>query len=333
MRPGLSMTLLPLGIFARLVRLRPRVIITGGFNLWSAVSLLLSALRKIKVIVLYDGSSPHVDLVRRRLRILARQIMARRVDAFVTNSQAGRAYLVNVLKAGQDRVFRRPYLVPSRAALSTAGGGVPRAIAGLRHPVFLHVGRVSHLKGIPFLLEACAILARQGRRDFGLLVVGAGPERKAWQERARNLGLEDVVRWAGWIDYERLGSYLESVDVFVFPTLTDVWGMAVLEAMAFAKPVVCSRYAGASEMVVEAESGFLFDPYRPEQLADVMRRFMDDHGLAASLGRRSAELLRGHDPGAAADRLAEVVRYVTSAAPSSGSSTRSRTPNPPGRSR
>ena len=320
--PGLSMTLLPLGIFGMLLRFRPQVIFTSGFSTWSVLSLVLGALRGSRVVILYDGSSPGVDLARRSFRIALRRVMARRADAFMTNSRAGATYLARTLRAAGYKVFRRPYLVPSSEALSAFD---ERPVEGLRRPVFLFIGRVSYRKGFPALLEACAALARRGRRDFSLLVVGAGPEREKWRERADRLGLGGVVRWAGQVDYGRLGAWISSSDVLVFPSLTDVWGMAVLEAMAFARPVICSRRAGASEIVEEGHGGFLFDPHRPEELAAIMERFIAEPELARELGARARQILTRLDPPAAAEAFEEVVRFVTSENRFPGNSIRSHT--------
>ncbi len=307
---NLVMTLLPVRAMYHIARFRPRVIFASGFNAWSALSLVLRMVFRFRVIVVYDGSSPGVDSMRKKTRLLMRKAMARRADAFITNSRMGRKYLIDVLRAEEGRVFSRPYLVPCAAALSTVGAPAGSGLVGLRRPVFLYVGRIAHLKGLSFLLDACAILAAQGRRDFTVLMVGDGPQRAELEERSRRLAVQDLITWAGWVEYGRLGSYFDFADVFVFPTLTDVWGMAVLEAMAFSKPVLCSRWAGASELVIEGENGIVFDPHQPEELAERMKLFIDDPSKAGRMGRRAGDLISGNALASAAAGLGEAVRFV-----------------------
>jgi glycosyltransferase involved in cell wall biosynthesis len=50
--------------------------------------------------------------------------------------------------------------------------------------------------------------------------------------------------------------------------------MVVLEAMAFGDPILCSKWAGAVEMVADGDNGYIFDPHHPEQVAALMRQFM-----------------------------------------------------------
>jgi glycosyltransferase involved in cell wall biosynthesis len=310
-RPRLIAILLLLPIIIYMtVGLKPDLVFASGFGECSILSILMKLLRPVRVVVVYDGSSPAVDARRSRFRLLIRRLVARLSDGFITNSSGGKRYLVDVLKAREGTVFSRPYLVPDISFLSAGDGPGPRRLTDMKRPVFLYVGRVTVHKGLPVLLSACAALKGRSRKEYSLLIVGDGPERAAFESQARRLGLESVVRFAGWVEYGLLGGYLKSSDVVVFPTLADVWGATVLEAMAFARPVICSLRAGASELVVHGENGFVFDPGRPEVLADLMARFIDDPSLASRMGRRARELTAGLNPRSAAEGLAEVVRRV-----------------------
>ena len=180
----------------------------------------------------------------------------------------------------------------------------------LRRPVFLFIGQLIPRKGLQFLLEACIILKTKGYHNFTLLVVGDGAEREELEVFSKNHGLEDCVKWAGWVGYGSLGSYFHNADVFVLPTLEDTWGMVVLESMTFGKPVLCSKFAGASEMVLEGENGYLFDPHNPEELAKVMCRFIEEPNLIAAMGKKSQQLMSQHTPQAAAQFFVEVISSV-----------------------
>jgi glycosyltransferase involved in cell wall biosynthesis len=89
----------------------------------------------------------------------------------------------------------------------------------------------------------------------------------------------------------KFGSYFQQADIFVFPTFEDIWGMVALEAMIFGKPVVCSKWAGAVEMVSDGTNGYIFDPYNSQELASVMCRFIDEPELINSMGNQSQQLI------------------------------------------
>jgi len=80
----------------------------------------------------------------------------------------------------------------------------------------------------------------------------------------------------------------------------------VLEAMAFGKPILCSKYAGAKEMIADRENGYIFDPREPHELAELMARFVSDPGLAERLGAKSKQIITPYTPRQAASVLASV---------------------------
>ena len=297
-------------IILALLKFQPHVIFVSGFSLWTLLVLLFKPWGKWRVIIVYDGSSPTIDYSNSKLRLLLRRTMVRFTDALITNSSGGKTYLTKILKAQEDCVLARPYQVPDVKTILGDQGQISAINSGFEHPVFLFVGKVIHQKGVKFLLEACSILQQQGYQKYTLLIIGDGEQRETLEAFTQNQGLSDRIRWLGWLSYDTLGTYFTGADVFVFPSLEDIWGMVVLEAMAFGKPILCSKWAGASELVVDGENGYIFEPQEPEKLAELMRRFIDEPNLIFSMGRNSQQLISHHTPEAAANFLAEMTDFV-----------------------
>ena len=143
-----------------------------------------------------------------------------------------------------------------------------------------------------------------------MLIVGDGPQRSELEDFIKSRGLEDRVKWAGWVKYGNLGAYFQTADVFIFPTLEDIWGMVALEAMAFGKPILCSKWAGTAEMVVDDENGYIIDPHQPDQVANQMKRFINNASLIQSMGERSRQKIASHTPETVARHLSDVVACV-----------------------
>lgn len=299
-----------LSIVNELLRYKPHVIITSTFTIWTLVALLLKPLGKWRVVIIWDGSSPNVDFRDSKTRIFLRRLMAHFTDAFVSNTCEGKKYLNEFIGTQENKTFNRPYLVPDRKALLKQLENSESKVVQMQRPVFLYVGRIEERKGIGCLLKACAILQKQGYSNYTLLVVGEGAQRQELQIFSKNYGIEDCVKWAGWVNYNKLGAYFRDTDIFVFPTLEDIWGMVVPEAMAFSKPILCSKWAGASEMVEEGENGYIFDPHHPETLAEFMRRFIDNQELIISMGQKSQQLISPHNPKTSAKFLADIAFSV-----------------------
>lgn len=307
---GSGLTYLSPGIVKKLLQFKPHVIFASSFGIWTILALLLKPLGRWAVIIAYEGSSPGVDFRNSAIRLLIRRLMVQFADACITNSQAGKSYLTEVLKAEQNRVFARPYEIPAEKTLLENNSKIKPSIGQLKRPVFLFVGRVIPRKGLHILLEACAILKKRKHCNYTLLVVGDGPNLDELKLLSKDYGLENCVQWIGRVDYDRINAYFQSADAFVLPTLEDTWGVAVLEVMLFGKPVLCSTGAGTSEMIIDGENGYTFDPLQPEKLAELMSHFINNPSLIQTMGQKSRQVIAEHTPEKASRFLAEVTKIV-----------------------
>ncbi|MEG4112742.1 MULTISPECIES: glycosyltransferase family 4 protein [unclassified Microcoleus] len=297
-------------IIGYLLNFRPHVVFPQAFSLWTVIVAFLKPLLRWKIAIIYDGSSPNTDFRDSSFRTFVRRILVRFADAFVANSNAGKKYLMEVLKVPEDKIFTRTYLVPDARALLKRLDQTQPPNVQLKRPIFLYVGRITARKGIKTLLEACAILKNQGYVDYSLLIVGKGDQREELEAFIKERGFEEQVTWAGWVEYGNLGAYFQQADIFVFPTFEDVWGMVVPEAMVFGKPVLCSHGAASYELIMSGDNGYIFDPSSAQELADKMQTFLDDPDLIESMGERSQQIISQKTPETAAKAYVEVTSFL-----------------------
>ncbi len=297
-------------IIGYLLEFRPHVVFPQAFSLWTVIVALLKPLMRWRIAIIYDGSSPNTDFRDSSFRTFVRRILVRFADAFVSNSNAGKKYLMEVLNVPEDKIFTRTYLVPDAGALLKRLDQTQPPNWQLKRPIFLYVGRITARKGIKTLLEACAMLKSQGYVDYSLLIVGKGDQREELEAFIKERHFEEQVSWAGWVEYGNLGSYFQQADIFVFPTFEDVWGMVVPEAMVFGKPVLCSNGAASYELIVSGENGYIFDPSSAKELADKMQIFLDNPDLIESMGERSRQIISQKTPETAAKAYVEVTSFL-----------------------
>jgi len=293
----------PLSILKKLASFRPDVIFASGFSGWTLCALLFRAFGRSRVIIFWEGCSVHAN-GSLRIQTAFRRGVARFADAAVSNGGEGIQYLREVIGMPPQKLLCHPCQVPDLPLLCS--GGAESNPCQTRRPVFLYVGGLTWRKGWRYLMEATVLLVSQGFKDFSVVFVGAGEQEEEMRTTIRAYGLEDIVHQEGAVAYHKLGSYYSSADVFVSPTRQDTWGVAILEAMAFGKPVLCSKHAGARQMIVQGENGFVFDPADTPQLADYMAKFIQDPGLAVRMGARSREKMAPFTPQSAADVLANL---------------------------
>jgi glycosyltransferase involved in cell wall biosynthesis len=308
---GNHFTVLPLGIVKRLLQFRPAVVFSNSFGLWTILALLFKPLGRWRVVLAYEGSSPSVDFRDSPTRLTIRKAMVKMTDACITNSHAGKAYLTEILNAAEDHVFVQPYEVPAIGALM--GQSIeqkPNLHTPVQKPCFLYVGQIVPRKGLQHLLAACVKLQQSGYSNYTLQIVGSGSQQSELEAFCQTHGLTNIVKWVGRVDYGCLGSYFQQADVFVLPTLEDTWGMVILEAMVFGKAMLCSQLAGAAELILDGKNGYTFDPENPDQLAQLMQRFITQPELATAMGQQSIEQMHNYTPDTAGQFLAKVTHFV-----------------------
>jgi glycosyltransferase involved in cell wall biosynthesis len=155
------------------------------------------------------------------------------------------------------------------------------AAHGLTGPYVLAVGLIQPRKNLPRLLEAFGRMAR-GCDDLTLAIAGkAGPGAEAVRQQVADLGLADLVRCCGLVPDADLPELYRAAELLVYPSLHEGFGLPALEAMACGTPVVASNTTSLPEVVGDA--GLLVDPLSVADIAQAMRRVLDDDGLAAQL--------------------------------------------------
>ena len=177
---------------------------------------------------------------------------------------------------------------------------VPRPAAnGLGRYVFA-AGRLVEQKAFDTLLRGLARSELGGRR---LVVAGDGPERRALERLAGELGVD--VSFVGVVGRERLVELMRGADLFAFPSRYEAFGIALLEAMAAGTPAVAARVGGIPEFATDGENALLVPPDDEHALAAALTRLASDDALRERLaagGRACAE-------GLSWERIAP--RYVT----------------------
>ena len=145
-----------------------------------------------------------------------------------------------------------------------------RLAAGDRPIAFSLSAKRPH-KNLPRLLDALALIPAERRP---LLVI---PGYNTWhedelREQARALGIEDDVRFLGWVSQAEVEGLYAASALFVFPSLYEGFGLPVLEAMQRGLPVACSDRTSLPE--VAGDAALLFDPDKPEEIAAAMERLL-----------------------------------------------------------
>ncbi len=157
------------------------------------------------------------------------------------------------------------------------------------HVKFVYVGRLGAEKNLDVLADAFRAL-HADHREAHLLIVGDGPYRERLEALLEGL----PVTFTGYLTGADLPRALASADVKLFPSTTDTWGNAPLEAQASGVPVVVSDRGGPQELMEHGVTGFRVTGGDPKGLLAAMRQLMDRE-LRTRMGREARRFALEND--------------------------------------
>jgi len=218
----------------------------------------------------------------------------RRADLWFAFSEDANRYLASI--GIRERVKRSSWSLDMKTfqpAGKTGMGGEDRGNhSSLRTVLF--VGQLVPQKGVLPLLDAWSQLPLAIRHRSRLLLVGDGPLRGQITKLLQEQALEEV-RLLGPLPYSDVRELLLDADLFVLPTLQDLFSLTVLEAMACGCPVLTTPFNGARELVDDAYSGWIVDPTQRNALTSCLQHALSANVDLRQMRRAARERVQGMD--------------------------------------
>ena len=153
---------------------------------------------------------------------------------------------------------------------------------------FLFLGRMAHQKGVIYAIEAMKWLKET---DYVLKITGVisdSEEDQAIWKYIKDNGLENKIVFTGFKYGSELEHLIARSTCIVCPAIWyENMPNTVIEAYAHGKPVVASRIGSLAEIVVDNETGMLFEMKNSEEMAQKLRLFVDKASLSSELGRKA----------------------------------------------
>ncbi len=281
------------GVYKKLERLfaeyRPTVVHTHLLGLNYAYLAMLKHRTPVRVHTLH--SLAHKEIGNRIARIVRTLAFRYRIGGVVPVAIADEV----ARTVEQVYGYKNPPVIPNgipvdeyapnpekRAQFRAAHGVEPEAV------VIVHVGRFVELKNHALLLQAFAQL--KSTHPLYLWLVGDGELRPAMEQRARELGIAERVRF--WGVRSDVADILNAADIFTLPSKYEGNPMAVMEAMAAGLPVVASHVGGIPELVEDEHQGLLVPADDQPCLVQGLQALIDNPTKRYQLGKSAVERAR-----------------------------------------
>jgi len=218
---------------------------------------------------------------------------ARRADHIITLSQFSKNEIVSRYHVPPEKVSVI-YEAPRREFRPMNRGQCQEKLVQkyrIRSPFILYVGRVQARKNLLRLVDAFARLSSRGIDEQLVVVGGHDWLAERVKHRVAELNLTDKVRFTGYVDLSDLPLFYNAAELFVFPSISEGFGIPVLEALACGVPVVTSY--GSSLEEISGGAAVLADPFSIDSIAGAISTVLSNTELKSLL--RQKGLLRAAD--------------------------------------
>lgn len=165
-------------------------------------------------------------------------------------------------------------------------------MAGKRN--LLYVGSIIPRKNTELLIKSFIELKKNADyKDVQLVLVGKGDS--AYERKCKDLipkEFEKDVIWCSFIKNAQLKFIYQNTFAFLLPSVKEIFGMVLLEAMYFGLPVVSSHSAGAGTLIRDKENGILIDTFDVIEWEEKIKKLLDDNSSAKDFGKMAERTVK-----------------------------------------
>lgn len=153
------------------------------------------------------------------------------------------------------------------------------------HIVFLYAGKFEYRKNLKTLIQAKLKLKEL---PCTLILVGNGPE----EEELKSLSINDNnIHFVSFMNQSEIPIIYKSADVFILPSISETWGLAINEAMICGLAVIASDKVGAAKDLIQ-NNGNIFEAQNVFQLSEMMKNVIINRGLLSTYKQNSIEIIK-----------------------------------------
>ena len=156
------------------------------------------------------------------------------------------------------------------------------------HITLITTSRLVEKNGVGDVIEAVRLLPEN--IDFKIL--GMGPLETKLKSQVTMLGLEERVKFTGFISQAEIPEHLAQADIFIRPSLSEGQGISFIEAMAASLPVIATPVGGIPDFLTDGETGVFCKPSDPQSIAQAVMRLAGDENLRERIKANALKIVR-----------------------------------------
>lgn len=303
-----------LSVISELKKFNPDIIISAGWDLFSYQTAFFYSKFAGKKYILWSGSTQYEPSWRRTLAFPLVKLMVKGSDAYLAYGTRAKEYLIS-LGAKPKKIFvahnttNVKFFSKEVNLWRKKKARVKKELGIKTSRVILYVGQLIERKGVNYLIEAFREIKREDN-DTSLLIVGYGKLETKLRLYVKKERINDII-FAGGVEWEKTPKYYAVSDVLVTPSLEEVWGLVLNEAMSAGLPIVATDVAGsAPDLIKDGVNGFIVKPGSSEEISKALLKILTDKNLRKQMSRETGGLINNFTPQKAVSKIKEAIKYV-----------------------
>ena len=158
---------------------------------------------------------------------------------------------------------------------------------------FLFLGEIGERKGVFDILRCLSTYKSQFENKIELRIGGNRNEKLLLDTINKN-GLNNIVKFEGWVGGDKKINLFNWADVFILPSFNEGLPISILEAMSYGMPIISTPVGGIPEVV--RENGILVTPGHDDEICSAMKKYIDNHDLLIHEGKVSLKIVETYLP-------------------------------------
>jgi glycosyltransferase involved in cell wall biosynthesis len=284
-------------IWLKLNRLKPKVVITNGYNPTMLYAFLWCLIYKAKHICFSDGTLKSEQSLS-FLHTIIRKIVFSKTKAFIGPGRGSKA-LYESYNIPDYKIFT--------SQLAIENSKFKNIPLDEKEFTIMFSGQLVNRKMPMFFVEVAHII-KEKTGSCKVLILGNGESKNEVLKYLSDHKIE--YEYPGFIDQTMLPAYYAKTKVFLFPTKNDPWGIVANEAMASGVPVITCENAGvANDLVINNENGYVL-PLDANIWADHVIKLLEDLNLYKNFSSNAIKQVQNYNHNSAAKGIIDAVNYV-----------------------
>lgn len=216
----------------------------------------------------------------------------RRADMITCDAEAVKEQIINLTGCHENKIVVFPWGIDLKTFRPAYSGEVRKKLGWERNRILICTRNFDiRVHGVEYFIRAIPSVLKK-HPDARVILVGAGALEQEYQKLVNELGIDEVVHFAGWLDKTRLAEHLNAADIYISTSLSDGTSCSLLEAMACGLPIVVTDVPSNLEWVEDKVNGYIVPRKDESRLVEAIVALLENPELQREMGERNLQIAK-----------------------------------------